>query len=182
MYTYFHAAKGGQGCSTTAAAYALQLDGRVLIADMSPQEDLDAVLGIPRVDYGDTVAVSEHLDYTRGTPGDGSGYDHVVVDWGTRALPTDRGYPEERWVRVTRACYLALRAAIPELTEDLVFIAEPGRALRSEDVECALRPTGTMVTLDLDPHIARAVDAGLLHTRTIPSHRHLGRLTPCATS
>jgi len=69
-------------------------------------------------------------------------------------------------VLVLRPCYLALRRiAGQSLTADrVVLIDEPGRALRRADVEHVV---GRRVDahLDLDPAIARAVDAGLLAGR-----------------
>lgn len=69
-------------------------------------------------------------------------------------------------VLVLRPCYVALRrVASQSLTADrVVLIDEPGRALRRPDVENVV---GQRVDahLELDPAIARAVDAGLLAGR-----------------
>ena len=43
----------------------------------------------------------------------------------------------------------------------MILVAEPGRSLRSSDVERAVGAP-VVATVSLDPAIARAVDAGLL--------------------
>lgn len=72
-------------------------------------------------------------------------------------------------ILVLRPCYLALRrVASASLTADrIVLIDEPGRALRRPDVENVVGHR-VDVHLELDPAIARAVDAGLLAGR-LPS-------------
>ncbi len=68
-------------------------------------------------------------------------------------------------VLVTRACYLALRAADALVPPDeVVIISEPGRALRASDVAAAC---GVKAATELrwDPAVARSVDAGLLAAR-----------------
>ena len=71
-----------------------------------------------------------------------------------------------RSVLVLRPCYLALRRVVGHsITADrLVLIDEPGRALRRPDVEKVVGHR-VDVHLELDPAIARAVDAGLLAGR-----------------
>lgn len=90
----------------------------------------------------------------------------VVVDVGTRAQSLLALLSaSERTVLVTRACYLALRAAADHPgPDDVVLVAEPGRALRARDVGATL---GVEVgpVLKWDPAVARAVDAGLLASR-----------------
>lgn len=72
-------------------------------------------------------------------------------------------------VLVLRPCYMALRrVASQSLSADrVVLIDEPGRALRRPDVESVVGQR-VDVHLELDPAIARAVDAGLLAGR-LPS-------------
>ena len=90
----------------------------------------------------------------------------VVVDVGSRA-PSMVALlsASERTVLVTRACYLALRAAAHQPgPDDVVLVAEPGRALGARDVGASLGvEVGPMVKWD--PAVARAVDAGLLVSR-----------------
>ena len=79
-------------------------------------------------------------------------------------------------ILVTRACYLALRRPIPARHVDrVVLVAEPGRALRRRDVETAL-PTPVSATLEWDPAVARAADAGTLRRRLPRSLRTLEAL------
>ncbi len=82
----------------------------------------------------------------------------------------------DRTVLVIRPCYLALRAAadVPS-PDDVVLVSEPGRALRTRDVEAALdAPSLVVVAHDLD--VARRVDAGLLVNRLPRSMQPLGAL------
>lgn len=70
---------------------------------------------------------------------------------------------------VTRPCYLALRHAARALQRPtgVVVVREPGRALRSQDIE---RVVGAPVLAEVetDPAVARAVDAGLLTSARLP--------------
>ena len=67
---------------------------------------------------------------------------------------------------VLRPCYLALRraASLAVRPSGIVLVCEPGRALGRHEVEDV---TGTRVVaeVDVDPTVARAVDAGLLAGR-----------------
>jgi MinD-like ATPase involved in chromosome partitioning or flagellar assembly len=67
---------------------------------------------------------------------------------------------------VIRPCYLALRRATALTTRPtgIVLVREPGRALGQREVEDV---TGVRVLaeIDVEPSIARAVDAGLLASR-----------------
>ena len=67
---------------------------------------------------------------------------------------------------VLRPCYLALRRAMgqPRRPDGLVVIGEPGRALGSDDLAEVLGAP-VRAEIDLDPAVARAVDAGLLASR-----------------
>jgi hypothetical protein len=67
---------------------------------------------------------------------------------------------------VLRPCYLALRRAVaaPFRPSGVVLVREPGRALTRRDVEAVLG-VPVRAEVDLDPAIARAVDAGLLSAR-----------------
>jgi hypothetical protein len=73
---------------------------------------------------------------------------------------------------VTRPCYLALRRAARSTVapDGVVLIREPGRALDRNDVE-GLLSVPVVAEIDLDPAVARAVDAGLL-ARHAPRHLH----------
>lgn len=166
--TNFYSAKGGQGCSVTAALYALSLSGHVLLVDAAPVYDLSTVLGVAD-DYDGTGRFDTRTGFVslkRG-PVDAAVwadvYDHVVIDWGhTSAL-----HGPGRWVIVTRLCYIALKHAVAHGTrpDAVVIVAEAGRALSPADVTAALGAP-VLTTITTDPGIARAVDAGLLVTRT----------------
>ena len=67
---------------------------------------------------------------------------------------------------VVRGCYVGIRRAIRSAARPsgLVLIREPGRALGADDVSAALGAP-VVARIELDPAIARAVDAGLLLAR-----------------
>lgn len=96
----------------------------------------------------------------------------VVVDVGTAAIPAVAVLAEAATsVLVTRACYLAIRAARCGPTPDhVVLVSERGRALGAADVQAAI---GAPVSASVpwDPAVARAVDAGLLGSR-LPRSMH----------
>ncbi len=91
----------------------------------------------------------------------------VVVDLGVPApdlLPLLAR--ADRSLLVLRPCYLALRraTALPTRPTGVVLVTEPGRALGRRDIEDVV---GVKVAAEVDvqPTIARAVDAGLLAGR-----------------
>jgi hypothetical protein len=91
----------------------------------------------------------------------------VIVDAGSAVVPpAGLVQAAERNLLVTRPCYLAMRAAVrqPLRPTAVVLVDEPGRALDAADVEASLGAP-VVVTLLLDPAVARAVDVGLLATR-----------------
>lgn len=102
----------------------------------------------------------------------------VIVDAGTSTPPTALIERAHRRILVTRPDYLAVTAAIqqPIRPDELFVVNEPGRALTHQDLERAI---GAPVTGDvnLDPTIARAVDAGLFI-----GHRSLRRSTETITA
>lgn len=91
---------------------------------------------------------------------------HVVIDAGTTALPPPGLLDRSTNLLVLRPCYLALRRAAvsPTRPDGVVLVREPGRALSAADVEAVLgAPVRCQV--EVDPAVARAVDAGLLAGR-----------------
>lgn len=93
----------------------------------------------------------------------------VVVDCGRiDRSPVGRlvAATADRSVLVTRPCVLAVRRAVeaPIRPSGLVVVREPGRALSSADVAAAVGAP-VLAELAVDPAVARAVDAGLLHGR-----------------
>lgn len=102
----------------------------------------------------------------------------TVVDGGSGCPAAELHAAATQSLLVTRACFLALRNAahLPQRPSGVVLLVEPGRALRTRDVEHAL---GVPVVAELtcDPAVARLVDAGLLAGHLPRAMRHgLGRL------
>ncbi len=88
----------------------------------------------------------------------------VVVDLGVPDV--DEPDPPGRSLLVVRPCYLALKRACrsPRRIDAVVVVLDAGRALGARDVAAALdRPLAA--TVEVDPAVARAVDAGLLLRR-----------------
>lgn len=90
----------------------------------------------------------------------------VVIDGGTGPVPAGLVAAAEHCLLVTRPCYLALRraAALEVAPTGVIVVHEPGRALRAQDVAAAVRAP-VVAEINLDPAVARAVDAGLLAAR-----------------
>jgi hypothetical protein len=90
----------------------------------------------------------------------------VIVDAGTRPPPPPLADAADQTLLVTRPCYLALRRAArtPDRPTGIVLVSEPGRALHAADVARAVG-VPVVTQLDLDPAVARTVDAGLLAAR-----------------
>lgn len=96
----------------------------------------------------------------------------VVIDGGRLSPQGDLGRLQGRLaavahpVMVLRPCYLALRRAMSASlpASSLVVVGDGGRALDAVDVADVLaRPV--VASVDLDPAVARVVDAGLLFDR-----------------
>lgn len=146
-------AKGGQGTSVVACAVALTAAGKgwQVRLDGHDRDTLAAILG----GRGDgpvncRLAIGADSD---------APCDLVVHDG-----PADRGTS----LLVIRPCYLALRQALRTgVTADaagIVLVAEPGRALDSDDV-AAVTGLPVIATVPVRADIARAVDAGVLADR-----------------
>lgn len=95
----------------------------------------------------------------------------VVADCGTR--PTGAGAvvaaAASRSLLVTRPCYLALRHAreVSPRPTGVVVVREPGRVLGRDDVEHVV-DAPVVAEVEVDPSVARAVDAGLLASPRLP--------------
>jgi hypothetical protein len=93
----------------------------------------------------------------------------VVVDGGL-PLPgepaTDLVAAAAQRLLVIRPCYLALRRAAlsPVAPTGVVVVTEPGRALRPPDV-AGVVGVPVVAVVEVEPAVARAVDAGVLATR-----------------
>jgi MinD-like ATPase involved in chromosome partitioning or flagellar assembly len=72
----------------------------------------------------------------------------------------------DRSILVTRACFLSLRRALAGSVQPshVVLVAEPGRSLTRHDVATCLG-VPVVAVVEVDPAVARAVDAGLLASR-----------------
>ena len=184
MLTYLYSPKGGQGCTVTTAMLALSDPGTSLIVDAGPTADMCAALGVwtPRhwiSTCGMRAECTDRIGLVRWHPdliltGEHWGVDNIYVDGRTHNRVLDqRG--EEPWapdeapgrsLMVIRGCYLALRRAATHhpKPDGIIFIREPGRALTEIDVSAAIGAP-IVLTIDIDPSIARAVDAGLLVSR-----------------
>jgi hypothetical protein len=92
----------------------------------------------------------------------------VVADAGCARSAAARAFVERADVSllVVRNCYLALRRAVATdlRPTGVVMVREPGRALERADVEGVLG-VPVRAVVDIDPALARAVDAGLLVAR-----------------
>ena len=98
---------------------------------------------------------------------------HVVVDLGTVAPddPSPMADLRRRWSTgstaylVSRTCYISLRrAAACGRPAGVVVVREPGRSLDHRDVAEVLG-VPVVARIDMDPSVARAIDAGRLLTR-----------------
>jgi len=174
--THLYTAKGGQGCTVTAALLALQKPGRTLIVDAALVADMPAVLGIyPPIDWDVTCGVAAAVTPTISLVRDhvdlnlyGWDYDHVIYDHGLDEPPDYHG--DDKWILVTRGCYVALKHALSHdrRPDGVILLIEEGRALRADDVTATLGAPIIASAL-IDRSVARKVDAGLLvyrNTRT----------------
>ena len=98
--------------------------------------------------------------------------ERIIIDAGTGEPSPDLVDLAETRLLVTRACYLALQRAgrVHAQPTGIALVSEPGRSLSKRDVERSLG-VPVVASLDLDPAIARAVDAGLLAVRLPASIR-----------
>jgi MinD-like ATPase involved in chromosome partitioning or flagellar assembly len=92
--------------------------------------------------------------------------DDVVVDAGSGEPPDHLAAAAEASILVTRSCYLSLRrlVGLRARPTGVVLVTEPGRSLRVADIEQAVGAP-VIAEVPFDPHVCRAVDAGLLATR-----------------
>lgn len=90
----------------------------------------------------------------------------VVVDGALGAAPAASLAAADVSLLVVRPCYLALRRAVRHgvHADGVVLVEEAGRALDAVDVSRALG-LPVLCTVEADPSVARAVDAGLLAAR-----------------
>lgn len=115
-------------------------------------------------------ALHDWLDRQRGT---------IIVDAGTGVPGADLVERADRTLVVTRSCYLSLirGARSGFLPDGVIVIRDPQRALGPSDIERSLNAP-IVAVLDLDPKIARMVDAGLLVARADLHGQQLDALHP----
>lgn len=104
----------------------------------------------------------------------------VVVDCGTQPRGVARAVvaSSDTSLLVLRPCYLAVRRAMTETLRatGLVLVHEPGRSLTGRDIADVLG-VPVRAEVEVDPAVARAVDAGLLASRLPrPLERSLRRV------
>lgn len=184
----FATSKGGQGCSTVAAAVALlgARDRKVLLVDWNGL-DLCAVLGIsaPADDMWPTD-VTNNVQYVTAEwfiENDelADVWDLVIHDFGFVDAHDDISGMDlvGEWIWVSRNCYLALAKAsvLDAKPTGFVCVSEPGRALTERDMSRVLS-TDCLASIPYDPAVARAIDAGLLAARPPKSLLPLAALVP----
>jgi hypothetical protein len=101
----------------------------------------------------------------------------VVVDAGTNVSFVETLLPHTTtsWL-VLRPCYLALRRAVSTKlrVDGVILVNEPGRALSKRDVASVLSAP-IVAEVEVDPKLARVIDAGLLTSRLPSSMNPLQR-------
>jgi hypothetical protein len=167
-------AKGGVGTTTVACSIALALakksPERVLLLDLSKNDDCTAVLGLGTNSlrenscYGMTIqGLARQQVKDTVSVGD---YDFVVIDAGTEKI-REYGFcvPDLR-VQVVRNEYMSLRAETLAGRGNFgacVVLFQKDNALTVKDVQMVLRNVPTV--FEISSNVSRAIDAGLLASR-----------------
>lgn len=165
----FTSCKGGQGVTVTACVFALHLATQQENVVLVGGDDAAAVLALPSSGSGSPRLITDNLYFS-----------YTPVEGATNVLDGACG---DVTYLVTRPCYLALRRAagymFPDHYKGVIVVREPQRALSDNDIASVTR-LPVVATLEVDPIVARAVDAGLLTTRLPQSLSPLSRLTIAA--
>lgn len=165
-------ARGGVGTTTVTAAlaYTLAADGST-VSVRGPEEDATrAVFSAPK-DGPLAVGINYNVDPLVDRA------DYKLVDYGTDLLNAVAPLEGIR-VLVVRNEYLSLRRVcnqLPTVTASgeakalpfdvVVIVEEPGRALGRREVVDILGGDPVVVTVPVTDRVARAIDAGVLHSR-----------------
>jgi hypothetical protein len=166
-------ARGGQGTSTVAAAVALLAAGhaRTVLASADPRS-MAALLGVPALPADDRdVEITPTLRLSD-SPADGDD-EVLVVDAGTSPPVAAEDRQGEHYAVLRGPCYLALASlvAAPGPPPDgVILVAEPGRSLTATDVTEVLG-VPVVATVEVNPAVARTIDAGLLAARLHRLHQ-----------
>jgi hypothetical protein len=163
-------ARGGQGTSTVAAAVALLAAGhaRTVLASADPRS-MAALLGVPATADLD-VEITPTLRLSDRPAADD---EVLVVDAGTSPLLAGEDRQGEHYAVLRGPCYLALASlvAAPGPPPDgVILVVEPGRSLTATDVTEVLG-VPVVATVEVNPAVARTIDAGLLAARLHRLHQ-----------
>ena len=177
-------ARGGQGTTTVAAAIALhaaRAGEAVLVAP--PEQSAAALLGVPAIQQGDAVEVTEHLMLA--APPTALTAATVVVDGGQHDGLDDRLADDhtEAYVVLRGPCYLALATLLSQSgprPTGIILVAEEGRSLTARDVS-EVTDLPVVATVEATQRVARTIDAGLLPSRISRLHE-LRQLDTLATA
>ena len=165
-----HAYKGGVGVTTTACALAVRLakeGNKTLLVSDDESGDAPSWLGVP---VGNGISpIAQNLDYVQGFFGNvADDYDSIVVDSGRNA---SRSYPQPHRVVnvvVVRNDYITLKNTLNKPYDVLVAFISEKSALNAQDVAQTLNAKTRgpeFIVANIDPAVARAVDAGLAMSR-----------------
>jgi hypothetical protein len=165
-----YGAKGGVGTSTIAALLALSCAplGRTLLVDTSITNDLEAVLGVPgSVDRSLTTVIADSLYLANLETQAPPVWDVEIIDAGTGTTNTQRDAIESSaiTVLVVRNDYLSLRrATLSPYKPTHLVLREASRALDARG--CGSLHGLPAIVVEVDPALARTIDAGLLVNRS----------------
>jgi hypothetical protein len=155
-----------------AAAVALLAAGhaRTVLASADPRS-MAALLGVPapRADDRD-VEITPTLRLSD-SPADDD--EILVVDGGTSLPVPGDDRQGEHYAVLRGPCYLALASLVttPGPPPDgVILVVEPGRSLSATDVTEVLG-VPVVATVEVNPAVARAIDAGLLAVRLHRLHQ-----------
>lgn len=155
--------KGGQGTTTFAAALALEAAATgfdVLI--VGHDADIPAVFGLAS---DEATQLTSSIRYHAADCAPEMAASVVILVGDAADNPP---CAVDLALLVTRGCYLSLRRAVksesPIVVDGVVFVAEDGRALKSDDVSNVLG-LPIVATVHVTETVARVIDAGVLVQR-----------------